>query len=151
MAEVFPTHTDAHFPFPGRECWCDDILDMTSFKSILDECQMPCAGDLTSVCGSPNRMDLYKLNSPPAVDAPYYSMGCWVDKGAVHRALPELYADDNMSWDMCAGFAARRGFKHFGVEYGMLSNPLLAPVIGSRQGANDLLHGETDRLTVVRP
>lgn len=79
---------------------------------------MPCAGDLSSMCGGPNRMDLYKLNSPAPADAPYYAMGCWVDKGAVHRALPELYADDNMSWDMCAGFAARRGFKHFGVEYG---------------------------------
>lgn len=102
----------------GRECWCDNTLDTTSFKAPLSNCQMPCAKDLSSMCGSPNRMDLYKLNSPAPADAPYYNIGCYADKGAVHRALPELYADDDMTWEMCAGFAARRGFKHFGVEFG---------------------------------
>ncbi|KAH7305475.1 WSC domain-containing protein [Stachybotrys elegans] len=102
----------------GRECWCDDVLDITSFKATLDDCQMPCAGDLSAMCGSPNRMDLYKLNSPAPPDADYYTMGCYYDIGAHHRALPELYADDNMTPQLCAGFAARRGFKHFGVEYG---------------------------------
>jgi sulfur relay (sulfurtransferase) complex TusBCD TusD component (DsrE family) len=51
---------------------------------------------------------------------PYYSRGCYFDDFFDHgRALKELYADDNMTIQMCANFAARRGWNNFGLEYGM--------------------------------
>jgi hypothetical protein len=103
----------------GRECWCGDVLDITSFNTDLDQCQMPCAGDLGSMCGGPNRIELYKRNEQPPAQVPYYSRGCYFDDFFDHgRALKELYADDNMTIQMCANFAARRGWNNFGLEYG---------------------------------
>lgn len=109
---------------------------------------MPCAGDLGSMCGSPDRMDLYKLASPAPEKAPYYEMGCYKDVGAHHRALPELWADDWMTPEMCAGFAARRGFKQFGVEYGM-SLALVEEVFADFVGRECWAGPELDPLATV--
>lgn len=81
---------------------------------------MPCVGDVGAMCGSPNRLDLYKIGSTPPPLPAFSSLGCYVDVGAVHRALPQLYADDLMTVELCASYAKSQGYAVFGVEYGEL-------------------------------
>lgn len=103
----------------GRECWCADTLDKSSFRAPDDQCQMPCAGDVSALCGSPARLTLYKKGGSAVTPFPEpTSMGCYYDKGSVHRALPQLYGDDTMTVELCANYAYTYGYSIFGLEYG---------------------------------
>ncbi|TDL23452.1 hypothetical protein BD410DRAFT_838937 [Rickenella mellea] len=43
------------------ECYCDNQIE-NGGAPATDNCNMPCAGDATTICGGPNRLNLYKLN-----------------------------------------------------------------------------------------
>jgi WSC domain len=49
----------------GRECWCGNTLDPTSISAVSADCNMPCGGDNTQICGGPARLNLYKSTSLP--------------------------------------------------------------------------------------
>ncbi|TFK35777.1 WSC domain-containing protein, partial [Crucibulum laeve] len=42
----------------GDECWCDNYLPFGQLQADTD-CNMPCAGDGSELCGAGNRMVLY--------------------------------------------------------------------------------------------
>ncbi|KAJ3951855.1 hypothetical protein N0V92_011720 [Colletotrichum tropicale] len=98
---------------------------------------MACAGDSTSLCGGPARLNMYTLDtaygvsgasSAPAV-APsaastaadrvgdFIHLGCWTDDAANGRTFGDLYASDDMTVKKCADWAISKGYLNFGIEY----------------------------------
>jgi len=49
----------------GYECWCGDVVRDASEQRPETECNMPCTGDETKLCGAGYRLSLYH-NVPPA-------------------------------------------------------------------------------------
>ncbi|CAI4210256.1 unnamed protein product [Parascedosporium putredinis] len=43
----------------ASECYCADSLDPSSSEADPSECNMPCSGDASQLCGGPNRLSLY--------------------------------------------------------------------------------------------
>ena len=49
----------------ARECWCGPELDPLSTEVDSGECNGPCSGDETFLCGSDVRLTMYKLSTLP--------------------------------------------------------------------------------------
>ncbi|KAG8842004.1 hypothetical protein FRC20_004683, partial [Serendipita sp. 405] len=43
----------------GRECYCDNVNYPPGQSESMSECDMPCTGDATQICGGSNRMLIY--------------------------------------------------------------------------------------------
>ncbi|KAG9055491.1 hypothetical protein FS842_002072 [Serendipita sp. 407] len=86
---------------------------------------MACSGDSTTLCGGPNRLNLYKytgtnLPAAPTVLASYnnwYSKGCYTDS-VVNRALTVQSFKDSMTVEMCIDACANAGHIVAGLEFG---------------------------------
>ncbi|KAI8166479.1 putative fungistatic metabolite [Colletotrichum sp. SAR 10_70] len=122
----------------GKECWCGNVLGSLSLPATQQtDCNMACAGDSTSLCGGPARLNMYTLdtangvssaNSAPSV-APsaastavdrvgdFIHLGCWTDDAANGRTFGDLYASDDMTIKKCADWAISKGYLNFGIEY----------------------------------
>ncbi|KAL0937800.1 WSC domain-containing protein [Colletotrichum truncatum] len=116
----------------GKECWCGRNLNTLS-QLVKDEtdCNMPCPGEKTSLCGGPSRLNLYSMNPSAAISSTssaaastptdrvgdFIHRGCWTDERADGRTLSELNASDDMTIDMCATWAISKGYRYFGIEY----------------------------------
>lgn len=107
------------------ECYCADSLDPSSSEADPSECNMPCSGDASQLCGGPNRLSLYASlrEAPPAPRHPeavgnYRFVGCRTDNAGGTRALADgVFADDDaMTAARCAVLCDGHAF--FGTEYG---------------------------------
>jgi hypothetical protein len=50
----------------GEECWCGDIANVVPNGATLQaetDCNMPCTGNATQICGAGNRLSYYTWNS----------------------------------------------------------------------------------------
>lgn len=81
---------------------------------------MPCAGDTTSLCGGPQRLNLYANTAPenpvanPTI-ANYTYAGCYIDSVNA-RVLSDLWVfDAAMTVEKCTAECA--GYAWFGTEY----------------------------------
>jgi hypothetical protein len=109
----------------GRECYWGNTLGTGSVEDSASACNMPCAGDASTLCGAGSRLTLYIQKDPaPEPPSPYVTVvggyvlvGCYVEP-LVGRTLSILYADDDMTPAMCAGVAAAASASYFGLEYG---------------------------------
>ncbi|KUJ23079.1 WSC-domain-containing protein [Mollisia scopiformis] len=115
----------------GRECWCGYTLAAGTVETTTDQCNIPCGGLPTEMCGSHNGMSLYSSLSsiaPPYVPpppptpkipqmaGPYTSLGCVTEASNYQRALTSFeVVNANMTNDICATACA--GYTYFGTEY----------------------------------
>ncbi|KAF8268808.1 hypothetical protein EI94DRAFT_1106745 [Lactarius quietus] len=54
------------FNYAGMEqdkCWCDNAINSVSKQIALSNCDTPCTGDATELCGGTNAILIY--NNPP--------------------------------------------------------------------------------------
>ncbi|KAF9869506.1 WSC domain-containing protein [Colletotrichum karsti] len=119
----------------ARECWCGDALDTLS-QRVPDQtsCNMACAGEATSLCGGPGRLNMYTLNAASVVSVTssasasaatttadrvgdFVHLGCWTDERVNGRTFPDTFASDDMTIEKCAAWATSKGYQNFGVEY----------------------------------
>jgi hypothetical protein len=50
----------------GEECWCGDIANVVPNGATLQaetDCNMPCSGNASQICGAGNRLSYYTWNS----------------------------------------------------------------------------------------
>ncbi|KAG8798109.1 hypothetical protein FRC18_008753, partial [Serendipita sp. 400] len=98
---------------------------IASSSGTADGCTMACSGDSTTLCGGPDRLNLYKytgINLPaaPTVLASYnnwYSKGCYTDS-VINRALTVQSFKDSMTVEMCIDACANAGHIVAGLEFG---------------------------------
>ncbi|KAL2756276.1 hypothetical protein ACRALDRAFT_1063738 [Sodiomyces alcalophilus JCM 7366] len=129
----------------ARECYCGNHFNTGSQPAPVAECNMPCAGDPSQLCGAGNRLSVYAVGgaapqpshsaTPPsstlasgtasssAVPAPtaypsgWEEHGCWVD-GVAGRILAHQARDDQaLTLERCAHYCHDRGYSIAGAEY----------------------------------
>jgi len=109
----------------GSQCYCGYSLNAAGVNEPSADCNMPCGGDTTEVCGGSWRLTVYKsttTTSPPNPGLPqtvgaYSLLGCYTDNAA-GRAFPNVYYDDTaLTLEECAAVASKNGATYFGTEY----------------------------------
>jgi hypothetical protein len=90
-------------------------------RDVSGQCNMPCAGDASEICGGPNAINwFYNPNIMPAtisLPAGWTSYGV-VSEGTDGRALTTmLYDDPSNTVESCAVACANAGFTVSGTEY----------------------------------
>lgn len=107
----------------GQECWCGSELASNAMNVTDSDCNMPCPGNSTEICGSGNRLSVYSnLSTLPQAKAPqtvngtgnYNFIGCYSEPLNGGRLLGT--GANGGSVDICASSCA--GYQFFGVEYG---------------------------------
>lgn len=117
----------ASFPYfgveYGRECFCgsDPVAAGGVLAASVSQCNMPCAGNGTEICGAGNRLSVYydpAKNGPSTGGGNLGSTkkGCYTETTAGRTLAAKGFGDDNMTLQMCAMSCA--GYKYWGVEYG---------------------------------
>ncbi|KAF2873914.1 hypothetical protein BDV95DRAFT_593207 [Massariosphaeria phaeospora] len=124
----------------SRECYCGNTKDELSVEKSLSDCNMPCGGDSSQLCGAGNRLSFYKNSkyTPPGNSkvSGYKYNGCY-SEGTNRRALSDTgTSSDSMTVETCATFC--NGAKYFGVEYGKEC------YCGSVLNAGSVLQGAND-------
>ncbi|KAI8267287.1 hypothetical protein K4K58_008184 [Colletotrichum sp. SAR11_239] len=161
----------------GKECWCGNVLGSLSLPATQQtDCNMACAGDSTSLCGGPARLNMYTLDNangissassaPPVAPSAastaadrvgdFIHLGCWTDDAANGRTFGDLFASDDMTVKKCADWAISKGYLNFGIEYSPNSAPndailphaVSASLAGATIGDNSQLQ-TVDGKTVV--
>jgi hypothetical protein len=118
------------------ECYCDNELQGAGGPAPdgEDQCNMPCNGNQTEICGGPNRLTLFRFytEQDPTVTtsstvvptsvatglpAGFEYKGCYVD-GPGFRIMNHQQPDDQrMTVGSCASKCAVAGYEIAGMEY----------------------------------
>jgi hypothetical protein len=105
----------------GSQCFCGVDLDDSSEEVPQAECNMPCGGDPTNVCGAADRLNLFVATSckvdPVNLEsvAGFTYQSCWTDSGANRSLAGPVLRGDDITVEKCAEFC--EGYTYFGVEY----------------------------------
>ena len=121
----------------GRECFCGDNVAREAQPVPLAQCAMPCAGNISEICGDANRVSLYHdktlsgpIDPPETVNGTSGFLGCYTEvgrPGGEDRTLAGAsFSSYNMSLGTCESFCINEGlqtvqntpYKYWGVEYG---------------------------------
>ncbi|KAF2108754.1 WSC domain-containing protein [Lophiotrema nucula] len=113
----------------STECWCGPYLNSnTSIATNQADCNMPCSGDSTQICGAALRLSLYRSTDPsktstdPVVPGPkignYSYAYCSVDSASNTRLLGTQLVNDTMSTTTCLAAAEAGNYAYAGLEYG---------------------------------
>ncbi|QPC75529.1 hypothetical protein HYE68_006281 [Fusarium pseudograminearum] len=66
MCLDFCTSNGTQYKYAGlewsRECWCSPYLSSLSAKLSDDDCENPCEGNSSQICGGPLRLSVYQLS-----------------------------------------------------------------------------------------
>lgn len=113
------------YPYSGTEfsdqCYCG--LSQPSESS--NNCNMPCAGDSSEVCGGPNGITVYY--NPRAAPHTYPGDYCWEPLGcytdsvsarSLERRVSTPGGDAEISAELCLETCRDQGFTFAGLEYG---------------------------------
>ncbi|KAF9880502.1 copper radical oxidase [Colletotrichum karsti] len=110
----------------GRECYCanDFSVDLQSASAPETDCNTPCWGDGTTLCGAENRLNLYKSTTTAPADTTsntagnYQYLQCNVDNVSSRALADDHFADDTgMTPNKCASLCGAKNFQYFGLEY----------------------------------
>ncbi|KAF2267177.1 carbohydrate-binding WSC, partial [Lojkania enalia] len=105
----------------GRECYCGDALANNPSTVPDSDCDVPCSGNASLICGAGNRLNVWKsdtITTPPSTPSitGYTYEGCYTDS-VVNRTLTSgFYYDSAMTNAMCKDLCD--GATLFGTEYG---------------------------------
>jgi hypothetical protein len=107
-----------------RECWVDNSLN-EAYATATTDCNQPCDGNQTELCGAGNRIQVYAdLPAAPTIVpsvGTFQNSGCFVDSVSARVLVAESTTDlssTGMTVEKCVAFAQEGGWKYAGVEYG---------------------------------
>jgi len=112
------------------ECYCDNYLrNGAELADSDDECNKPCAGDATEMCGAGNRLSVYSTISPPPVlPVPIVQMtnlpgswkysGCIVDSALDRTFTYQIINATANDVESCLLSCSKFGYGAGGMEYG---------------------------------
>jgi len=114
------------FSFAGvefsSECYCDYALQDTGTLTSSGNCDMPCSGNSTELCGAANFVDVYWDGSLPVVPQEIGSwqyQGCFSDSVS-SRALPhQVTVSGGVTAESCTSACKANGFGVAGLEFGL--------------------------------
>jgi len=98
----------------GVECYCGDRIAAVATTEPEGECNVPCQGDSSKMCGGGWHLSIYEKDRLTVGAFKY--QGCYSDS-VTNRALKAGYlAGPDMTYEVCAAHCTGHGY--FGVEYG---------------------------------
>ncbi|KAG8795161.1 hypothetical protein FRC16_010202 [Serendipita sp. 398] len=108
----------------GDECYCGRSIG-SSGTVATDGCTMACSGDATTLCGGPDRLNVYRYTNSDLSTAPtvleaykdWSSKGCYVDS-VQSRVLTGVDITVPMTVETCIDTCANAGYTVAGIEYG---------------------------------
>ena len=127
----------------ARECYCGNSFNTGSVPAPATDCNFPCAGNSSELCGAGNRLSVYSSDGkiqpslslsssssaptptstgpapppPTGLPAGWTYQGCWID-GVDGRILNEQQPDNQAnSNELCAQTCAAAGYNISGTEY----------------------------------
>lgn len=130
-AQCITTCASLNFVFAGlqygQECWCGNQLasDSTSGTgTVVDDsqCNVPCAGDSTTMCGGSWRINVYKYTAPPApppipIPTTWTDAGCYSDDGGNRTLLYHTILPNNTPAN-CIAYCKAKDYYVAGTQYG---------------------------------
>lgn len=152
------------YPFAGteygRECYCGNNIAVSGSLTTSTNCNFPCAGNSSEICGAGDLLNIYHNLSNIATDAPpatnagplgWGFLGCYTDN-VVNRTLSygatTLGGPANMTVANCVAECKRQNYQYAGVEYAQecycgnsLPNSYLAP--DGMAGCSRVCNGNT--------
>lgn len=158
----------------SRECYCGNTAPGEDAKAAESDCNMPCAGDATELCGAGMRLSLYgpigsappvptetgvPTTSNPVTVGDFNYAGCYTDSVALRVLSGSTITSPDMTLTACAAICA--DYTYFGVEFGtqcFCSMTLDASGVKSPEaecalpcgGDESLLCGDANRLSVYQ-
>ena len=102
----------------GRECYCGKTAPINFVTAGDNQCNMPCSGDASALCGGPDRLHVYKSTTSamiPATVSDYHFLHCGVDNVSQRVLGGASTHGQDMTVEKCAAFCA--GSTFFGLEY----------------------------------
>ena len=152
----------------GRECYCGNTAPEE--QAAESDCNMPCDGDATQMCGAGMRLSVYgpvgttpteppAESSNPTTVGDFTYEGCYADSIALRVLTGSTTTTDDNTLASCAATCA--GYNYFGVEYGTQcfcgmdfdsSNVKLAETECAMKcgGDESLICGDANRLSVYK-
>ncbi|KAI0018314.1 putative glyoxal oxidase [Xylariomycetidae sp. FL0641] len=112
------------------QCFCGNAMyNGGAPAQDQTQCNTPCDGDHTQMCGGPNYLTVWSLGTPVTYQVPrtqtdglngtWTYQGCWSDNVNNVRTLPwQLFFDDTNSAWTCLSACAAYGYSAAGMEYG---------------------------------
>lgn len=111
----------------ANECYCGNSFAgaATGGGSIPpeSECNMPCAGDSSQICGAGNRLSVY-ANGQIAPGAPVLPPGwsstskCITEASTGRALVGNSFTSQSLTLDQCVDVCDQTGFQYAGAEYG---------------------------------
>lgn len=105
----------------GRECYCSSTVNLATVTPS-GQCNVPCSGDSTAICGGPQALIIYTTTAKPN-DVVTLSNG-WQSKhvcltdGVNGRLLNGAsMTSDTLTPLSCTNFCKEKGFTGAGMEY----------------------------------
>ncbi|KAF9484188.1 hypothetical protein BDN70DRAFT_181683 [Pholiota conissans] len=103
----------------GQECYCGNSLTnngATGSVISTSNCQTPCAGDSSKMCGGGWTMNVY--TKPAASISGWTSAGCYVDSSSRMLRGTSNLSQAGLTTEMCINICAQGGFTMAGTEDG---------------------------------
>lgn len=105
----------------GQECWCSNTAPSPNILTSSTDCNMPCAGDNSLLCGAGYRLTISHDLVFGTVDShdPWGLLGCYIDDTA-SRTLPTMIpmgGQNEMTINNCLDRCLASGNTYCGVEY----------------------------------
>ncbi|CAE6401549.1 unnamed protein product [Rhizoctonia solani] len=111
----------------ANECYCGNSFSGTTTGGGSvppeSECNMPCAGDSSQICGAGDRLSVYAngLITPGTVALPpgWISTSKCITEASAGRALVgNSFTSQSLTLDQCVDICDQTGFQYAGAEYG---------------------------------
>jgi hypothetical protein len=111
-----------------RECYCGSALvNGAALAGADNQCNMPCSGNSSEICGGPSRMSIYAVGNMTITPVPVVQktnlptgwsyQGCLQD--TVQRVLPfQIDMLTNLTASACLTLCGQYGYNAAGMEYG---------------------------------
>ncbi|KAF8606042.1 WSC-domain-containing protein [Ceratobasidium sp. AG-I] len=111
----------------ANECYCGNAFagGSTGGGTVPpeSECNMPCAGDTTQICGAGNRLSIYTngqtVPGAPVLPPGWSSVSKCITEASTGRALVgNSFNSPSLTLDQCINLCDQTGFQFAGAEYG---------------------------------
>jgi len=113
----------------SNECYCGDTIAASGALSTATDCNMPCAGNATELCGGASRLNIFKsTTAKPVASGPVTNpgppgwpfLGCYTDSTAARTLTVNglVAGAAPLSIALCTQACQKQGYTMAGAEYG---------------------------------